>query len=172
MMFCLPEWNLLIRFFFFSSSVVNSGGLEVWARFPHMLLSMLVLLLMARTMECTVNTKYQVFRLDFFSSYFVLFVSLWWMHALYSIDICRPEFLGFIVQLRSLEDHLPLPGITVGDIGNKFGSGAYNSMDNGVLQFDNVRIPRDQMLMRFKLVTCSSIFNGPYIFSLFFYSGC
>ncbi|KAL5551428.1 hypothetical protein UlMin_001604 [Ulmus minor] len=60
---------------------------------------------------------------------------------------------GFIVQLRSLEDHLPLPGITVGDIGMKFGSGAYNTMDNGVLRFDNVRIPRDQMLMRVSQVT-------------------
>ncbi|KAL1316042.1 peroxisomal acyl-coenzyme A oxidase 1 [Arachis duranensis] len=60
---------------------------------------------------------------------------------------------GFIVQLRSLDDHSPLPGITVGDIGMKFGSGAYNSMDNGVLRFDNVRIPRNQMLMRFSQVT-------------------
>ncbi|CAO2819496.1 unnamed protein product [Amaranthus hypochondriacus] len=60
---------------------------------------------------------------------------------------------GFIVQLRSLEDHLPLPGITVGDIGMKFGNGAYNTMDNGVLRFDNVRIPRDQMLMRVLQVT-------------------
>ncbi|XP_039005363.1 peroxisomal acyl-coenzyme A oxidase 1-like [Hibiscus syriacus] len=60
---------------------------------------------------------------------------------------------GFIVQLRSLDDHLPLPGITVGDIGMKFGSGAYNSMDNGVLRFDHVRIPRDQMLMGVSQVT-------------------
>ncbi|XP_004299412.1 PREDICTED: peroxisomal acyl-coenzyme A oxidase 1 [Fragaria vesca subsp. vesca] len=60
---------------------------------------------------------------------------------------------GFIVQLRSLDDHLPLPGVTVGDIGMKFGSGAYNSMDNGVLRFDHVRIPRDHMLMRVSQVT-------------------
>ncbi|KAF3668201.1 hypothetical protein T459_00658 [Capsicum annuum] len=60
---------------------------------------------------------------------------------------------GFIVQLRSLEDHKPLPGVTVGDIGMKFGNGAYNSMDNGVLRFDHVRIPRDQMLMRVSQVT-------------------
>ncbi|EPS60529.1 hypothetical protein M569_14274, partial [Genlisea aurea] len=60
---------------------------------------------------------------------------------------------GFIVQLRSLEDHTPLPGITVGDIGVKFGNGAYNTMDNGVLRFDHVRIPRDQMLMRVSQVT-------------------
>ncbi|XP_012456201.1 putative peroxisomal acyl-coenzyme A oxidase 1.2 [Gossypium raimondii] len=54
---------------------------------------------------------------------------------------------GFIVQLRSLDDHSPLPGMTVGDIGMKFGSGAYNSMDNGLLRFDHVRIPRNKMLM-------------------------
>ncbi|PWA86570.1 acyl-CoA oxidase 1 [Artemisia annua] len=60
---------------------------------------------------------------------------------------------GFIVQLRSLEDHSPLPGITVGDIGLKFGNGAYNTMDNGVLRFDHVRIPRNQMLMRVSQVT-------------------
>ncbi|VFR02198.1 unnamed protein product [Cuscuta campestris] len=60
---------------------------------------------------------------------------------------------GFIVQLRSLEDHKPLPGITVGDIGTKFGNGAYNTMDNGVLRLDHVRIPRDHMLMRVSQVT-------------------
>jgi len=48
-----------------------------------------------------------------------------------------------------LDDHLPLPGITVGDIGMKFGNAAYNTMDNGVLRFDHVRIPRNQMLMRY-----------------------
>ncbi|CAL9195206.1 unnamed protein product [Musa hybrid cultivar] len=60
---------------------------------------------------------------------------------------------GFIVQLRSLDDHSPLPGIVVGDIGTKFGNGAYNTMDNGVLRFDHVRIPRNQMLMRVSQVT-------------------
>ncbi|MCL7040067.1 hypothetical protein MKW94_007402, partial [Papaver nudicaule] len=57
---------------------------------------------------------------------------------------------GFIIQLRSLDDHLPLPGITIGDIGTKFG---YNTVDNGVLQFDHVRIPRNQMLMQISQVT-------------------
>lgn len=61
-------------------------------------------------------------------------------------------FLGFIVQLRSIEDHSPLPGIIVGDIGMKFGNGAYNTMDNGVLRFSHVRIPRDQMLMKYVFI--------------------
>ena len=44
---------------------------------------------------------------------------------------------GFIVQIRDLETHKPLPGITVGDIGPKFG---YNGVDNGFLSFEYVRI--------------------------------
>ncbi len=74
----------------------------------------------------------------------------------------------FIVQLRSLKDHTPLPGkgwyisimagyisvlfcsgIEVGDIGPKFG---YFGMDNGFLRLSNVRIPRDQMLMKYSQV--------------------
>ena len=39
--------------------------------------------------------------------------------------------------------------IEVGDIGEKMG---YNSMDNGFLRFDNVRIPRENMLMKFASV--------------------
>ncbi|KMZ63073.1 Acyl-CoA oxidase [Zostera marina] len=60
---------------------------------------------------------------------------------------------GFMVQLRSLKDHSLLPGITAGDIGTKFGNAAYNGMDNGVLQFDHVRIPRDHMMMRLSQIT-------------------
>ena len=78
----------------------------------------------------------------------------------------------FIVQLRSMEDHTPLPGnlishnhklkynctcsyayivgVTVGDIGPKFGN---FGLDNGFLRLNNVRIPRDQMLMRYSKVS-------------------
>lgn len=57
---------------------------------------------------------------------------------------------AFVVQIRDLDTHLPLPGIMVGDIGPKMG---FNSVDNGFLKFDHVRIPRDAMLMRFAQVT-------------------
>ncbi|KAL2632344.1 hypothetical protein R1flu_017030 [Riccia fluitans] len=60
---------------------------------------------------------------------------------------------AFIAQIRSLEDHEPLPGVTVGDIGVKFGNGGYNTMDNGLLRFDHVRIPRENLLMRLASVT-------------------
>ncbi|KAL9961620.1 hypothetical protein ACROYT_G030602 [Oculina patagonica] len=52
----------------------------------------------------------------------------------------------FIVQLRDLQTHQPLPGVTVGDIGAKF-SPMLNGTDNGYLMFDRVRIPLNQMLM-------------------------
>lgn len=52
----------------------------------------------------------------------------------------------FMVQIRSFENHLPLPGVKVGDIGTKMG---YNSIDNGYLSFDHYRIPRENMLCRF-----------------------
>ena len=37
---------------------------------------------------------------------------------------------AFIIQIRDLETHEPLPGVEVGDIGTKLG---YNSIDNGYL---------------------------------------
>eukprot|EP01120_Amphizonella_sp_Union-15-10_P016186 TRINITY_DN8453_c0_g1_i1.p1 TRINITY_DN8453_c0_g1~~TRINITY_DN8453_c0_g1_i1.p1 ORF type:complete len:652 (-),score=118.79 TRINITY_DN8453_c0_g1_i1:70-2025(-) len=65
---------------------------------------------------------------------------------------------SFVVQLRSLEDHKPLPGRTVGDIGRKFG---FNLVDNGFLKLDNVRIPREHMLMRYAKVSPDGKFTPP-----------
>ncbi|TBU22641.1 peroxisomal oxidase [Dichomitus squalens] len=58
----------------------------------------------------------------------------------------------FFVQLRSLEDHRTLPGITIGDIGPK-AMGGYAAVDNGFARFDRVRIPKEQMLSAFAGVT-------------------
>lgn len=44
---------------------------------------------------------------------------------------------AFIVPIRDLETHKPLPGITIGDIGPKFG---YNGVDNGFLRFEYVKL--------------------------------
>lgn len=65
---------------------------------------------------------------------------------------------SFIVQIRCLDRHLPLPGVTVGDIGPKFG---YNGVDNGFLAFDHVRIPREHMLMRFAQVRPDGSYSAP-----------
>uniref|UniRef100_A0A1I8NU85 Acyl-coenzyme A oxidase n=2 Tax=Stomoxys calcitrans TaxID=35570 RepID=A0A1I8NU85_STOCA len=51
----------------------------------------------------------------------------------------------FLVQVRDLETHMPLPGIDIGEIGKKIGMHAVNQ---GFLGLKNVRIPRDQMLMK------------------------
>lgn len=56
---------------------------------------------------------------------------------------------SFIVQLRDEDTHMPLPGIKIGEIGAKMG---LNSVNNGFLGFDNVRIKREQMLMRYAQV--------------------
>ncbi|KAG0046377.1 acyl-coenzyme A oxidase [Gryganskiella cystojenkinii] len=65
---------------------------------------------------------------------------------------------GFIVPIRSLEDHRPFPGVTVGDIGPK-SYGGFSKIDNGFVRFDNYGIPRENMLMRFAKVTR----DGQYI---------
>lgn len=48
------------------------------------------------------------------------------------------------MQLRDLDTWKWLPGVKTGSVGPKFG---YTSKDNGWAQFENVRIPRTQMLM-------------------------
>lgn len=52
---------------------------------------------------------------------------------------------AFIIQIRDTETHMPLPGVKVGEIGAKLGM---NSVNNGFLGFDNVRVPRKALLMR------------------------
>ncbi|XP_008258697.1 peroxisomal acyl-coenzyme A oxidase 2 isoform X1 [Oryctolagus cuniculus] len=63
---------------------------------------------------------------------------------------------AFIVPVRSLQDHTPLPGITIGDIGPKMG---LQHIDNGFLKMDHVRVPRENMLSRFAQV----LPDGTYI---------
>ncbi|XP_033727591.1 peroxisomal acyl-coenzyme A oxidase 1-like [Pecten maximus] len=62
----------------------------------------------------------------------------------------------FLVPLRDLDTHQSLPGVELGDIGPKFG---YNSNDNGYLILKNVRIPRENMLMRYSQV----LEDGTYV---------
>ena len=52
----------------------------------------------------------------------------------------------FVVQIRDLKSHQPLENIHVGDIGPKFG---YNTMDNGFLLLNKVKVPHNHLLARF-----------------------
>lgn len=55
----------------------------------------------------------------------------------------------FVLQIRDLKTHQPLENIHVGDIGPKFG---YNTMDNGFLLLNHVKVPHSSMLARFSRV--------------------
>lgn len=62
----------------------------------------------------------------------------------------------FVVQLRDLETHEPLPGVHIGDLGKKMG---LQGVDNGWIQFDHVRVPRAHMLRRFASVSRDGVFT-------------
>jgi len=55
----------------------------------------------------------------------------------------------FLLQIRD-ENHRPLPGIELGDLGPKLGD---NANDTGFMRLEGVRIPREHMLSRFQHVT-------------------
>jgi flavocytochrome c len=54
----------------------------------------------------------------------------------------------FVLQIRD-ENHIPLKGVRLGDLGNKVGD---NSNDTGFMILENVRIPRENMLSRYRTV--------------------
>jgi len=80
------------------------------------------------------------------------------VHARLFLDGKDVGVQAFLVQLRSLEDHMPLPGIEVGDIGPKVG---FNAVDNGYCAFHNIRIPRENMMMRYAKVLPDGTFVKP-----------
>ncbi|XP_066519533.1 peroxisomal acyl-coenzyme A oxidase 1 isoform X2 [Hoplias malabaricus] len=65
---------------------------------------------------------------------------------------------AFIAPIRCMKTHQPLPGVTVGDIGPKFG---FDEIDNGYLKLDNVRIPRENMLMKYAKVEPDGTYLKP-----------
>lgn len=87
-----------------------------------------------------------------------LTASKWWIGSLgkaanHAVVIAQLILNGksygphpFVVQIRDLETHKPLPNVHVGDIGPKFG---YNTMDNGFLLFNKVKVPHVSLLARF-----------------------
>jgi acyl-CoA oxidase len=64
---------------------------------------------------------------------------------------------AFIVPLRD-ENGVVLKGITIGDCGHKMG---LNGVDNGTIRFDNVGIPKENMLDRFASVNEKGEFESP-----------
>ncbi|RXN15803.1 peroxisomal acyl-coenzyme A oxidase 1 isoform X1 [Labeo rohita] len=65
---------------------------------------------------------------------------------------------AFITPIRCMKTHMPLPGVVVGDIGPKFG---FDEVDNGYLKLENVRIPRENMLMKYAKVEPDGTYVRP-----------
>ncbi|CAO3687623.1 unnamed protein product [Rhizopus stolonifer] len=87
--------------------------------------------------------------------------SKWWIGAIgktatHAIVMARLITQGkdfgphpFCIPIRSLEDHRPFKGVTVGDIGPKFG---FNAVDNGFVLFDHYRVPHISFLAKYSQV--------------------
>lgn len=72
------------------------------------------------------------------------------------IDQIECGIHAFVVQLRCVKTHALMKGVETGDIGKKFG---FDSMDNGYVRFDQVRVPRFNMLMKNARVTADGKFE-------------
>jgi acyl-CoA oxidase len=81
-------------------------------------------------------------------------------YALRCITLTRLTIFGTHDAVRSMKDHSLLTGIEAGEIGPKV-HGAMSALDNGWARFDNVRIPRKQMLSRFAQVDPAN--GGTYV---------
>lgn len=64
---------------------------------------------------------------------------------------------AFLVPIRD-EHHQPMSGVTIEDCGEKVG---LNGIDNGRLYFNQVRIPRTNLLNRFAEVTAQGVYSSP-----------
>lgn len=73
------------------------------------------------------------------------------------VDDAQYGVSAFLVPLRDERNHT-LPGIRIEDNGDKMG---LNGVDNGKIWFDQVRIPRDNMLDRFAQVSPEGIYSSP-----------
>lgn len=49
----------------------------------------------------------------------------------------------FVLQIRDFKTHILMPGVTIGDCGDKIG---LNNIDNGYIILDNVRVPKENLL--------------------------
>ncbi len=77
--------------------------------------------------------------------------------ALNCFPALRADGLGWADDFQSFRQSLIILGVYVGDIGPKIG---INANDNGYLVLDHVRIPRENMLMRYTKVGMLGLSDG------------
>eukprot|EP01132_Coremiostelium_polycephalum_P008256 gene8256-10146_t len=66
---------------------------------------------------------------------------------------------AFVVPIRDRKTNLVLPGVTIRDCGPKLG---LNGVDNGQLKFENVRIPRVNLLNKYSDVDERGVYSSKF----------
>nr|CAH0108456.1 unnamed protein product [Daphnia galeata] len=66
---------------------------------------------------------------------------------------------AFFIQIRDINTLENLPGVSIGDMGEKLG---LNGVDNGVMLFDQFRVPRTALLNRTGDVSESGVYVSPF----------
>ena len=98
------------------------------------------------------------------TKYWIGSTGVWATHSLVVanliIDGTRYGNHLFLTQLRNLGTQDLMPGVEIYDLGPKVFQ-AMLGIDNGALQFHNVRIPRSQMLCRNAQVTADGVYIPP-----------
>ncbi|XP_029165849.1 peroxisomal acyl-coenzyme A oxidase 3-like [Nylanderia fulva] len=85
-------------------------------------------------------------------------------HAIIFAQLITPDAVNrglhlFVVPIRDPKTHLPFPGVTIGDMGEKIG---LNGIDNGFIMFHEYSIPRTCLLNR----TANISENGNYVLTV------
>lgn len=62
---------------------------------------------------------------------------------------------GFLVRIRDESTHLPLPGLEIGDCGDKI---ILQAIDNGWIRFNKFRIPKEALLNKFADITNDGVY--------------
>lgn len=64
---------------------------------------------------------------------------------------------SYVVQVRDINGNL-MPGVVIGDCGKKMGR---DGIDNGWMQFNNVEVPRTNMLMKWAKLSPEGVYTKP-----------
>jgi acyl-CoA oxidase len=79
--------------------------------------------------------------------------------AVYARALCKGKDCGvhvFLVQLRDMSTHAPLPGVHIGDVGGKMGR---DGIDNGWIQFHHYRVPHSAFLCKYARVDADGTYT-------------